>query len=96
MARKIRRRGEGTIRQRPDGVWEARLTLPDGKRKSLYAPTEDALLSKLRQAQRDLEDGVDLSADTTTVAQFLDKWLTADTTLAEHPQFQAACLLPSL
>ena len=52
-------------------------TLPDGKRKSLYAPTEDALLTKLRQAQRDLEDGVDLSAETMTVAQFLDKWLAA-------------------
>src|SRR5918995_2540216 len=77
MTRKIRRRGEGTIRQRPDEVWEARLTMPDGKRKSLYAPTEDALLAKLRQAQRDLEDGVDLSADTMTVAQFLDKWLSA-------------------
>jgi integrase len=77
MARKIRRRGEGTIRQRPDGVWEARLTLPGGKRKSLYAPTEDALLTKLRRAQRDLEDGVNLSAETMTVAQFLDKWLAA-------------------
>jgi integrase len=77
MARKIRRRGEGTIRQRPDGVWEARLTVDNGKRKSLYAPTEDALLTKLRQAQRDLEDGVDLSAETMTVAQFLDKWLAA-------------------
>ena len=77
MARKIRRRGEGTIRQRPDGVWEARLTLHDGKRKSLYAPTEDALLTKLRQAQRDLEVGVDLSADNLTVGQFLDKWLAA-------------------
>src|SRR5436305_136574 len=52
MARKIRRRGEGTIRQRPDGVWEARITLPNGKRKSLYAPTEEALLAKLRQAPR--------------------------------------------
>lgn len=33
------RRGhhEGTIRQRPDGTWEARLSLPGGKRKSLYA-----------------------------------------------------------
>ncbi len=39
MATKQRGHGEGGIRQRPDGTWEARLSLPGGKRKSLYAKT---------------------------------------------------------
>lgn len=75
---KSTRRGhhEGTIRQRPDGTWEARLSLPDGKRKSLYAKSQREVRDRLRAAQRDAENGLDLTARTQTVGQFLDRWLT--------------------
>lgn len=71
------RRGhnEGTVRQRPDGTWEARVSLPGGKRKSVYAKTRREVQDKLRAAQRDLDAGLDLSARSQTVAQFLTRWL---------------------
>ncbi len=74
---KTTRRGhhEGTIRQRPDGTWEARLSLPDGRRKSLYAKTRREVQERLKAAQRDAENGLDLTARTQTVGQFLDRWL---------------------
>lgn len=74
-----KRRGhhEGTIRQRPDGLWEARLSLVNGKRKSLYGKTRKEVQEKLKSAQRDVDAGLDLSAGRQTVAAYLDKWLDA-------------------
>jgi integrase len=77
MSAKRRGHGEGSIKQRTDGLWEARISLPGGKRKSYYGKTRKEAQDKLRAALRDLEDGVDLSANTMSVAQFLDKWLSA-------------------
>lgn len=67
--------GEGTIRHRADGRWEAMLTLPMGKRKSVYGKTRKEVQDKLRAAQRDLDNGIDLAAGKQTVAQFLARWL---------------------
>src|SRR5215207_161021 len=77
MATKRRGHGEGSIKQRADGLWEARVSLEGGKRKSLYGKTRKEVQDKLRAALRDREDGVDRSANTMSVAQFLDKWLSA-------------------
>src|SRR5215207_11639502 len=66
---------EGNIRQRPDGTWEARVSLPGGKRKSFYGKTRKEVQDKLRGALRDLDAGLDLSAGRQTVGQFLDRWL---------------------
>lgn len=74
---KSKRRGhnEGSIRKRPDGTWEARLSLPNGKRKSFYSKTRREVQNKLREAQRELENGLDLTVRRQTVGQFLDRWL---------------------
>ncbi len=74
-----KRRGhnEGMIRQRADGRWEARISLPNGKTKSYYAKTQREARDKLRAAQRDLDTGVDLSTERQTLAQYLDRWLSA-------------------
>lgn len=74
---KSTRRGhnEGTIRQRPDGTWEARLSLTNGTRKSLYAKTRREVQERLKAAQRDAENGLGLTARKQTVGQFLDRWL---------------------
>jgi integrase len=77
MAQKRRGHGEGSIKQRADGLWEARVSLDGGKRKSLYGKTRKEAQDKLRAALRDLDAGLDLSADRQTVAQFLEKWLAA-------------------
>ncbi|HEY7030232.1 MAG TPA: tyrosine-type recombinase/integrase, partial [Thermomicrobiales bacterium] len=68
--------GEGSIYQRSkDGRWVGALTLPTGKRKAVYGATYEEARSKLRQAERDQERGLDLSAKPQTVAQFLTDWL---------------------
>src|SRR5215216_6566652 len=77
MATKRRGHGEGTIKQRTDGLWEARVSLEGGKRRSYYGKTRKEVQDKLRGALRDLDAGLDLTTDHQTVAQFLDKWLAA-------------------
>lgn len=74
---KRRGHGEGSIKQRADGLWEARVSLEAGKRRSLYGKTRKEAQDKLRAALRDLDAGIDLSADRQSVSQFLDKWLAA-------------------
>src|SRR5215207_7525200 len=79
MARR-RERGDGAVYQRKDGLWCAVLDLGyvDGKRqrKWLYGKTRKEVVEKLREAQRQQGQGVDLSAEQTTVAEFLQHWLT--------------------
>ena len=72
-----KRRGhnEGTVRQRADGLWEARLSLPNGKRKSLYGKTRKDVQDKLRAAMREAENGLDLTAGRQTVGQYVLRWL---------------------
>jgi integrase len=77
MPQKRRGHGEGSIKQRADGLWEARVSLEGGKRRSFYGKTRREAQDKLRGALRDLDAGLDLSTERQTVAQFLDKWLAA-------------------
>jgi integrase len=79
LATKERRRGhgEGSIFQRKDGLWVARLVQSNGKPKSLYAKTRKEAGEKLREAQKSLDDGLSLDTGRQTVAQYLDKWLSA-------------------
>jgi hypothetical protein len=77
-AEKKRRRGhnEGAIYQRSsDGRWVGTLSLSNGKRKSFYGETRKEAADKMCQAQRDQENGLDLSATTLTVATYLERWL---------------------
>lgn len=68
--------GEGTIRQRADGRWEAMVTLPDGKRRSFYALSRAEVNFKLVEAQRAMHQGLPpmLHARMRTV-DYLDDWL---------------------
>jgi integrase len=72
-----KRRGnsEGTITKRADGRWEARLSLPDGKRKSFYGKTQQEVQRKLKRAQRDIEEGLPLVNEKQTVEGYLTSWL---------------------
>ncbi|MCH7984461.1 MAG: tyrosine-type recombinase/integrase [Chloroflexi bacterium] len=76
MAKK-RGYGEGTVTQRRDGRWTAALTLPNGKRKWLYASTQSEVIEKLESLKRSLRDGRDVSAVELTVAKFSQQWLAA-------------------
>ena len=82
MAKKQRRRGdgEGTIDQRPDGVWRARVSLgigPDGKRrrKDIYGKTKAEVQKKLRQAHNANDLGRLPTANKTTVEEYLKFWI---------------------
>lgn len=65
----------GTVRQRPDGRWEARATI-GGKRVSFYADRQSDALKAMRAAQKAADDGVYFEPSRVTVAAWLDTWLT--------------------
>lgn len=77
---------EGTIRKRPDGRWEARISLPGGGRKSLYGVTRAEVAQKLTALQRDLDRGLPVPDDRLTVGQFLDRWLEASVKPSVRPR----------
>lgn len=70
-----RGRGEGTIRRRSPGQFEARFVGSDGRRHSLYAATRAEASAKLTAALRDLTLGVFVAGERQTVAHFLEQWL---------------------
>ncbi len=76
-----RGRGEGSIQKRPDGKWRATISLgvgPDGKRrrKDIYGATRAEVQKKLRQAQNANDAGKLPTSIKTTVAEYLEFWLT--------------------
>ncbi|MBA2677373.1 MAG: tyrosine-type recombinase/integrase [Ktedonobacteraceae bacterium] len=72
---KRRNNSEGTITKREDGRWEARVSLPDGKRKCYYGKSKEEVQKKLKQAIRDVDSGLPPPNDKETVEQYLTAWL---------------------
>lgn len=68
--------GTGSIRQRPDGRWEARYSLGidrlTGKQrqKSVYGKTKDECVRKLHEHLEQIKDGIDVESNPT-----LEEWL---------------------
>ena len=79
-----RSNSEGSITQRKDGLWEARVSVVGGKRRSFYAETKAEALNKLRAAQRQVADGRPLGPERLTVQDFLTRWL-RDTVATTRP-----------
>ena len=69
-----RSNGEGGVSQRSNGKWEARITLPGGKRRSFYAATKAQALAKLRDARRLVDEGRPLGPERLTVQAWLQQW----------------------
>ena len=73
--------GAGSIRKRPDGLWEARYcagTNPGtGKpiRKSIYGKTQKEVRERLTKITAELDDGIYTDPSKLTVGQWLDTWL---------------------
>lgn len=84
MARAKRRgaSGGGTIRQRADGRWEARITIGrdpiTGKQKqrSFYGATQREVRQKLQQAAVEVDAGTYVEPSRMTLDQWLNIWLT--------------------
>lgn len=75
MASKQRGHGEGTISQRKDGRWEAKISLDNGKRKAYYGSTRKEVSDKLKIALRDQQQGLLVTGPSQTVEQYLTRWL---------------------
>ena len=84
MPRKSTRnaQGGGTIRQRPDGRWEARFTVGrdpgSGKQvqRSVYGSTQKEVRQKLAQAVAEMDKGTYLPPNKIKVAEWMQEWLT--------------------
>lgn len=72
--------GAGSIRQRPDGRWEARYTMGrdpgTGKQiqRSVYGDTQGEVLKKLKLIQAEAEQGNYVEPSKMTVGEWLDIW----------------------
>ncbi len=83
MARKATRgaQGNGTIRKRKDGRWEARYTIgfnPEtGKQiqRSVYGKTQKEVSQKLRQIISEIDEGIFIEPSHMTVGEWMDKWV---------------------
>ncbi len=58
-----RRNGEGSISQRSDGRWMGRVSMPDGRRKTFYGKTRQAVDEKVAEAIRNREKGISLQTN---------------------------------
>ena len=84
MARKSTRnaQGGGTIRQRPDGRWEARYTVGrdpgTGKQiqRSVYGSTQKEVRQKLAQITASIDKGTYQAPNKITVSAWMEEWLT--------------------
>ena len=72
MARK-RANGEGTIRKRADGSWEARYMV-DGKRHSIYGRTQAEARTKLAEVSVTIDHGDYREDSALTLGQWLTMW----------------------
>jgi integrase len=76
MATKRRGNGEGTISQRKDGRWQARVTLPDGTRKTIYARTRAEASRELTALRRSLDIGMPVRRDERLpLSAYLADWM---------------------
>ena len=83
------RRGnnEGSIYKRADGWWAAALTIPDGKRRTLYGKTRQDVAKKLTVALRDREAGLPVLPERQTIEQFLTRWLETAAPTVRHTTY---------
>ncbi|WP_300268293.1 site-specific integrase [Microbacterium sp.] len=75
MAKRGQNTGSISSRPRKDGRWEARLTLPDGRRKSFYGKTWKEAEQKLQRARAELERGALPAQGRMTVDQLWDEYV---------------------
>ena len=78
--------GEGSVRERRPGQWEARVTIGvDGSgrqvRRSLYGKSRAEAVVKMNAALRDLALGVAPASDRQTVGDFLSAWIEGETSI---------------
>ncbi|NJN17254.1 MAG: site-specific integrase [Oscillochloris sp.] len=88
---KRRGHGEGSIYQREsDGLWctSVDLGVVNGKRrrKVIYGKTRKEVAEKLKALHRDQHLGLNLSAESMTVKQYLERWLAEVVQVRNRPR----------
>lgn len=97
-----RANNEGSITRLADGRWQARVTLPDGRRKAYYAPTRAKAFARMTEALKKQQDGIPVVGERETVKEYLTKWLEAikptvrPKTWRGYEQFVRLHVLPEL
>lgn len=86
MASRRRGIGEGSVRERRPGQWEARVTVGfdvSGRqvRRSLYGKNRADVVAKMNEALRGLTVGVSPASDRQTVGDFLSSWIDGETSI---------------
>ena len=76
MARKNTRAasGAGSIRQRPDGLWEARFTVGNARR-SIYGHTQSEVRKEMTAILRDIDKGTYQAPNKQKVKEWLNTWM---------------------
>lgn len=78
-SKRRRGHGEGSITKLPDGRWQARIDLgyQNGKRrrKALYGKTRHEVAQKLAKTLHEHQQGLPVTNERQTIAQFLTRWL---------------------
>lgn len=69
-----RANGEGNLRRRFDGTWEARITI-EGKRKSVYGKTQAEVRQKMRNLQEAKDTCLNVAASEMMVSEWLSIWM---------------------
>ena len=67
--------GEGLIRQRTNGTWEARYAAADGARRSLYRRTKREATDALREALGQAQTGIRPVDRQLSTSDYLDAWI---------------------
>ncbi len=67
-------KGNGSVRQRENGMWEGRCTI-NGKRKSFYGEKQSDVLKAMRTAQKASDDGAYFETKNITLSKWLETWL---------------------
>jgi integrase len=70
-----RNAGEGNVRQRPNGTWEARYRASDGRRRSVYGRTKREASDRLRAALRAADAGIRPVDQRLSTGAYLEDWL---------------------
>src|SRR4051794_5566071 len=73
--KKRRSNNQGSVVARSDGRYEVRISLPNGKRKSVYEKSRKDAEKKLREMLADLDKGIVPTDGRQTVQQFFTFWL---------------------
>ena len=73
----MRRRGngEGTLYRRSDGRWGATVTLDDGGRKTFYGRSRRQVQDRLKELERQREQGLLIASADQLTGDFLARWL---------------------